>query len=168
MSLLLRKKLHTQQRLVVGKQGGIDLINIITVFFQIILHDDIQRTACRKNITGLPQQRIGFRHIQTQSHGKRKYRGFAGLVQAIAPDLGKVLPVYIGFFVGFGIRQSFFVDQLQQGFRERGIQLPQAFGKIAGLGGSARIIIGRFLYEIRVCAADFIEAELFLDSFLLP
>jgi len=106
----------SQQGLVKGKQGFVDFVDVVIFGIDEILDNQIKGVAVGQGIAGPPQQIMGFVQIQLQGNGKGDGRCLAGAVVFFAADLGKQLPVNIGFFLGFHICHTLFINKPYQHF----------------------------------------------------
>ena len=93
-------KSRTQLFLIVFKQKGIDLIDVIDFVFQTVPHDPIPLGAVGEGIACALQQVDGLILRQMQPHRKGKYGLLFGVVVPVALNFGKMLPGDVGLLVG--------------------------------------------------------------------
>ena len=89
-------KSRTQLFLIVFKQKGIDLIDIINFLFQTVSHDPIPLGAVGEGIVCALQQVDGLILRQMQPHRKGKYGLLFGVVVPVALNFGEMLPGDVG------------------------------------------------------------------------
>ena len=92
-------KSRTQLFLIVFKQKGVDLIDIINLLFQTVPHDPVPLGAIGEGIARVLEQVDGFIFGQVQPNRKGQHRFLFGVVVAIALNFGEMLLGDVGLLV---------------------------------------------------------------------
>ena len=139
--------LSSQQALVKGEQGLVDLEDVVVLVGNEILHDDVELAGVGESKARLLQHLTSLGQRQLQGYGKGHGGGLGGLVVDIRADLGEELAVDVGLFVALGVGHAPLVDLPQQHLGKALVQLAEGFVQAesphgAGSGHPLRLLHG--------------------------